>query len=64
MLSGGCDQIVAVGFLRELAHVDTFWSTAALGQLTLMIALAVEARTAQEDFESKCARLEIERHIG
>jgi hypothetical protein len=61
VLSGGCDQIVAVEFLQELAHADTFWSTAALGQLTLMIALTVEARAAQEDFESKCARLEIER---
>jgi hypothetical protein len=50
--SGGSAQIPALGFLHQLADADAFWTTAALVQVALMIALAVEARSAIEGVEA------------
>jgi hypothetical protein len=40
-----------VAFLHRLAGADVFWSTADLTQVALIIALVLEGRTAQEDYE-------------
>lgn len=51
--SRGSAQIPALGFPHQLANADTFWTTAALVQVALIIALAVEARSAMEGMEAR-----------